>query len=305
MDGLKKTVALRYALVLFELAFLFYGPAAFASEKLRVVCTFFPLYLFTKNVVGDQPGVSVELLLPPDMGCPHDYSLTPGDVQRVSRADLVVVNGLGVEEFLSSPEWRRMGGVKMVVASNGAEAVRTPGSGSDNKRRHDRLLNPHLFASPAKAIVYVRNIEKALSSADPGGNYKENARQFILRLEGLVRELAAVTYGVSNKRVILFHDSLEYLLNDSGVEIVDVVHSENNLSVREVISLIQKINRSKPAAIFSDSQYQSKMADMISLETKVPHFSLDSVAAGAGYEPGYYEAVMRKNIDTIKKALSD
>lgn len=304
MKKYNTTVAFRYAVVLFELAFLFYGSAAFASEKLRVICTFFPLYLFTKNVVGDQIGVSVELLLPPDMGCPHDYSLTPGDIKRVSRADMVVVNGLGVDGFLSSSEWSSKGGV-VVVASSGAEAIRTPVSDSDAMGHHDGLLNPHLFASPAKAIVYTRNIEKALSSADLSRNYKDNARRFILRLEGLVRELAAVTDGVSNKRVILFHDSLEYLLNDAKLEVVGVVHAADHLSVREVVRLIRKINRSSPAAIFSDSQYPSKMVNMISRETKVPHFSLDSVAGGAGYEPGYYEAVMRKNIDTIKKALSD
>ncbi len=109
MKEIKKTELFQRAFVSFQLVFLFCGSPVLASPKLRVVSTFFHLYLFTKNVVGDQSGVLAELLLPASMGCPHDYSLSPGDIKKISRADLVIVNGLRMEEFLASSEWERMG----------------------------------------------------------------------------------------------------------------------------------------------------------------------------------------------------
>lgn len=69
------------------------------ANTLTVVCSFFPIYHFTKNVVGDQPGVEVKLMLPAEMGCPHDYDLKPDDVKLLSKADLFIINGAGLDNF--------------------------------------------------------------------------------------------------------------------------------------------------------------------------------------------------------------
>jgi ABC-type Zn uptake system ZnuABC Zn-binding protein ZnuA len=291
-------------LVMVLLSFLFWGTTVFASPKRRIVCTFFPLYIFTKNVVGNQPGLSVELLLPPELGCPHDYALTPGDVKKIFMADLVIVNGLGMETFLSSPEWERIKKVKIVEAAKGGEAIHF--HTGDEQDKHHILFNPHLFASPRRAEVYIRNIEKSLSLADPSNRiYKKNAGEFIARLEKLGLDLKEVVKGAPNKKVVLFHESLEYLLLDAGLDIINIVKPERELSVRETIRLIQQIKKSRPVAIFSDSQYRVKVAKMISDETGVSHFMLDSLASGAGFQPGYYESVMQKNIQTIRRALGN
>lgn len=279
------------------------GAAVFASPKQRVVCTFFPLYVFTKSVVGAQPDISVELLLPPELGCPHDYALTPGDVKKILLADLVIVNGLGMEGFLSSPEWERIKKVKIVEAAKGGEPIHSHSEDEEDEHHH-HLFNPHLFASPRKAKVYVKNIERSLSSVDRSNKvYKKNADEFIARLEKLDLDLKETVKGVRNKRVVLFHDSLEYLLLDAGLEIVNINKHERELSVRETIRLIQQIKKARPAVIFSDSQYRVKVAKMISEETGVPHFELDSLASGSDFHPGYYESAMRKNIQTITHAL--
>lgn len=69
------------------------------EEALDVLCSFFPMYVFTKNVVGETPGVNVQLMLPPEMGCPHDYDLTPNDMKKIASADVYVMNGAGLEAF--------------------------------------------------------------------------------------------------------------------------------------------------------------------------------------------------------------
>ena len=283
--------------------FLLKGSALFASPKLRVVCTFYPLYLFTRNVVGDQADVSVELLLPPDMGCPHDYALTPGDIKKISRADLVIVNGLGLETFLSSAQRKFFSTIKIVEATHGGEPIRSHAEIKDDEHQHHNF-NPHLFASPKMAVIYTDNIARALSLADSNGIYKKNAEQFIARLKKLDLKLRAAASEAGNKRVVIFHDSLEYLLRDAGLEITGIIQSKQ-LSAKEVVHIISEIKKNRPAAIFSDPQYSTRMVEMISRETKVPYYILDPVASGVGYDPGYYEAVMRKNIDTLRRALKE
>ena len=69
----------------------------------NVLCSTFPIYQLTRNVAQGREGVEVQLLLPAAMGCPHHYSLTPQDMKKLAKADVFVVNGLGMEEFLGAP----------------------------------------------------------------------------------------------------------------------------------------------------------------------------------------------------------
>ena len=77
---------------------------AFAAEpKVRVLATTYPVYLLTRAVAQTSPDVQVDLLIPAQTGCPHDYALTPKDMQKLSKANVVIINGLGMESFLEKP----------------------------------------------------------------------------------------------------------------------------------------------------------------------------------------------------------
>ncbi|MFH0788450.1 MAG: metal ABC transporter substrate-binding protein, partial [Pseudomonadota bacterium] len=97
-----KTIPVLILLVLFWFGSAFLSPleARETGKPLQVLCTILPIYSLTLNVVGQTPGVRVELLLPAHQGCPHNYDLTPGDLMRMARADLIIANGLEMEEFL-------------------------------------------------------------------------------------------------------------------------------------------------------------------------------------------------------------
>ena len=69
----------------------------------KVLCTTFPVYQITRNVTVGVPGIQVELMIPARLGCPHNYSLTPDDMRKIASADTLVINGLGMEEFLGTP----------------------------------------------------------------------------------------------------------------------------------------------------------------------------------------------------------
>jgi ABC-type Zn uptake system ZnuABC Zn-binding protein ZnuA len=97
--------------------------AACPVSGVDVVCTTFPMYQITRNVTQGREGVTVALLLPPSLGCPHHYSLTPQDMQKIARADVLVVNGLGMEEFLGAPVKKANPQLRVVDSSAGIGGV--------------------------------------------------------------------------------------------------------------------------------------------------------------------------------------
>lgn len=278
------------------------GQVKTEGRNLRVLCSFFPICLFTRNVVGERRNIQVEMLLPADRGDPHDYVLTPRDVQRIARADLFIVNGLGLEEFLGAPVKRANPRVVVVDTSQGTTPIKTSGG------EHQGGINPHLFASPRQAIVQVRNIEKALSQADPAGApvYRRSATEYIARLERLQEEFLAASRSFGNRKIVTVHRIFDYLARDIGVEIIGVVREnpEQEPSAGEVLKLVRKMKSSGIAAVFTEPQYPSQMAQTVAREARVPVYMLDPVATGPeNPPPDYYEAVMRRNLETLKSAL--
>ena len=99
------------------------GLATFAASGADVLCTTFPIYQITRNVVQEREGISVELMLPASLGCPHHYSLTPQDMQKLARADVLVVIGLGLEEFLGAPVEKAYPRLRLVDSSAGVDGI--------------------------------------------------------------------------------------------------------------------------------------------------------------------------------------
>jgi ABC-type Zn uptake system ZnuABC Zn-binding protein ZnuA len=107
-----------------------------ASKNLGILAGTFPVYLFTRNIAAGVEGVEVRMMLPPDMGCPHDYVLTPADMEKIRGSDVFVANGLGLEEFLGDPLIRANPDIEIIDSSRGIEDL-IPMSG------HDHPSDPH------------------------------------------------------------------------------------------------------------------------------------------------------------------
>jgi zinc transport system substrate-binding protein len=294
------------------------GPTLEAGESgkpLRVVCTILPIYCLTLNVVGQTPGVQVELLLPPQQGCPHDYDLTPGDLIKMARADILVANGLGMEEFLGQFLKQTKVKIPVILAAEKVEPILNrpvtersePGkTKKDPHHDHIDLLNGHAWVSPKEAAIMVRTIAEGLSLKDPvhARDYGLNARQYAKKLEGIFEEMRSVVSRAKNKKCVAFHDILAYLARDAGFEIVGVIQSQLGVepSPKHLARLVEKIRGHQAAAIFSEPQYSDKMAQVLSRESGVPVFELDPVATGKA-AADTYEKTMRKNLTILQTAF--
>ena len=270
-----------------------------AAEPLRVLASFLPMEIFTRNVVRDTPGVTVASMLPASLGCPHDYALTPGDMKKIASADLFIANGHGMEEFLGEPVRRANPGIRIVETSRSVIPIRA------GRGRGD--VNPHTWVSPRNAILQVREIEKALSAARPSGAraFRRNADAYVSRLSALAAEFDAASRTFRRRNIVTFHNVFGYLARDLGVSVVGEIETApgQEPSAGEIRNLARTIRERRVPAVFSEPQYSPKIAETLAREAGVPVRVLDPVASGSPALTAYEDA-MRRNLATLKEALS-
>lgn len=282
------------------------APAPAAATPLRVLASFLPMYLFTVNVVGDAPGVSVDLMLPADLGCPHDYALTPSDMRKIAGADLLVANGRGMEEFLGAPIRKANPQLRVVETAASVEPLREfHGGGIPGHAAGE--VNPHTWVSPRNAMRQVRAIEKALAEASPpnAARFHANADGYVRRLERLDRAFAEAARSFRKRNIVTFHNVFDYLARDYGLTIVGEVESTpgQEPSAGEMQRLIRTIQEQGVPAVFAEPQYSLRIAEVIAREAGVPVRVLDPAATGST-APTAYEDAMWRNLTTLSEALA-
>lgn len=304
------------------------GPIQPADGKLDVLCSFFPMYLFTKAVVGERANVTVSLMLPAELGCPHDYDLQPSDVKRIQEADLFVLNGAGLETFAAKQVTKANPKIVVVDSSAGIEPLQEEeehdhsGHDHDEHAHHDHAHdhdhdhghdhgggNPHFFSGPAQAAAQVKNIAAALAAADPAGaaDYQKNAAAYADSLGALTEEFHRAAGQFANKRIVTMHEVFDYLARDCGLEIVATIQSNpgHEPSATEMRRVIEKIKSSGAAAVFIEPQYSAQVAQTVAKDAGVPVHTLDPIASGPpDAAPNYYLKKMRENLDVLKGALA-
>ena len=301
--------------------------ATLARAELNVLCTTFPIHLIARNVAQGRAGVDLQLMLPAGMGCPHDYALTPQDLRKIAAADVLVVNGLGLEEFLGAPVKTANPDVETVDSSAGIpnlleyahehaeaeedhdhEAEADPGHAEhDHGHHHHAGVNPHLFASPRQAARIALNVAAGLSKADPegAGVYFRNAQAYADRLNALADEMAALGRTLKNNRIVEPHGVFDYLARDMGLEVVAVLRPHGQEpSAAEMLELVRTLRAKQAGAIFTEPQYPAKVGAALARETGLPTATLDPVATGPDAAPlDYYETAMRQNMETLRATL--
>jgi ABC-type Zn uptake system ZnuABC Zn-binding protein ZnuA len=296
MPGGENVVTAAAFFIALTLAFL---PSAGAAEPLRILTSFLPMEIFTRNVVGDTAEVTVMSMLPASLGCPHDYALTPGDMKKIASADLFVANGFGMEEFLGEPVRRANPKIRIVETARAVLPI--------HDEHGHRDVNPHTWVSPRNAILQVREIEKALSAARPASAraFRRNADAFVSRLSALAEEFEAAAKTFRRRNIVTFHNVFGYLARDLRLTVVGEIESApgQEPSAGEIRRLSRTIRERKVPVVFSEPQYSPKLVRALAREAGVPVRVLDPVATGSPARTAY-EDTMRRNLATLKEALS-
>jgi zinc transport system substrate-binding protein len=275
-------------------AFFFTNYAVRAGEPLRVVTSFYPVYVGALNVTAGVEGVEISNLTSPHLGCLHDYQLTPGDVRKLTEADLLLANGVGMEPFLD----------KLVSQSSDLRVVEV----SDGIPLMEG--NAHVWVSFEGARRQVDNIAAALVVAMPekADALRKNAEQYKARLSELEDRMKIALAPFAGTPIVTFHEAFPYFAREFQLEIAGMIEREPGTepSARELADTIKLVRERGVKALFAEPQFSDQSAQVIARETGVKVYELDPVATGPG-EPdaarGAWLTAMEKNLAVLQDAL--
>ena len=269
------------------------------DDNLKIVTSFYPIYLDVINITRGVDGVEVVNLTPPQTGCLHDYQLTPEDMKTLETADIFVVNGLGMESFLDKVV-EAQPNLKIINASDSPEIV--PIMEGD-------VPNPHVWTSLTYSIQQVKNILKQLSELDPerADKYRMHALDYVDELTTLRDEMHISLTMLPNKDIVTFHEAFPYFAREFNLNIVAVIEREPGTepTPQELAETIDKINSLPVKVILTEPQYSPKAAETIARETGAKIFELDPIVTGEAKPENLLDYVdrMLNNTVTLVKAL--
>jgi zinc/manganese transport system substrate-binding protein len=273
------------------------------QDRPRAVATFSILGDFVRNVGGER--VELATLVGPN-GDVHVYVPAPGDVKTIAAANVVFVNGLGLEGWIDRLIAASATRAPVVAASRGLN----PRSGTHSQ--DDAVSDPHAWQSVANAKLYVGNIRDGLIAVDAAEKeiFDANATTYLAKLDSLDREIKAAIAAIppARRRVITAHSAFGYFGDAYGIAFIapEGLSTEAEPSARAVSRLIDQIRREKIPAVFLENIADPRLLQQIAAETGVRiggKLYSDALSPSDG-PAATYIAMMRSNVRELTLALT-
>jgi len=287
-------------LIPFFILCLLLSSCADTQPPAQIAATTLPVWEFTSRLC-DGTGITVTRLVTESVSCLHDYTLQVGQMRAIEGAEVIVISGAGLEEFLHDA----LHGADSVIDASSSIELFCPEEDHDHNHDdhgHHHENDPHIWLSPANAAVMARNICDGLID-----RYPQYTDIFSRNLDVLLVDLRTLdAYGkeqlanLSCRDIITFHDGFAYFAEYYGLHILRAVEEESGseASAAELIELIEEVEHHQLPAIFIEANGADAAARTISTETGAEVYTLDMAMAGDSYFDAMYH-----NINTLKEAL--
>lgn len=242
------------------------------QNKPLVVTTVAPLTNIVSNIGGDR--VKVQGIIPEGTDS-HTFEPRPSDAELISKADLVIVNGLELEaptlELAKSSkpkdaEIYEVGNNTVTEAQYVFDASFPKEGGKPN---------PHLWVNTKYAEAYAKLAAEQLTKLDPAGAdyYATNLKNYLQRLAELDKVTRAVVASIppENRKLLTYHDSWAYWAKEYDFDVIGAIQPAdfNEPSAQDVAKLINQVRETKVPAIFGSEVFPSKVEEQIAREAKV------------------------------------
>lgn len=268
------------------------------GDAVRVVAT---TTVFA-DLVAQVGGEAVEVRsLVPKGGEVHTFDPTPSDLRAVADADLIVMNGLGLDDWL-----------RVVVEDSGATAPvleLAPDLPGVTYLEDGGAVNPHLWLDVGHAARYVERIVDALANADPAqaAGLRAGGEAYLARLSALDEHARTAIGAIPEARrvIVSFHEAFPYFAAAYGLTIAGTIVDApgQDPSAGEIATLVDAIQASGATAIFGEAQFSPELVQTVAdeagavVETNLYNDSLGDAPADS------YEGMMRWNVDRVVAAL--
>jgi zinc transport system substrate-binding protein len=298
------------------------------KESFVITASFYPVYIAALNVAGDIDGVEVRNLTQPQTGCLHDYQLTTEDMKAMADSDVLLINGGGIESFVSkvAKTYPKLSIINLSASfaelpeedeeeedhdHEDADHEDADREDADHDHDHDHGgKNSHFWMDIDLYRKEVESMEEGLSKRDPvhADQYKKNAEAYLKKLESLQSEEAELKEALSGKKVVVFHEAFLYLAEDLDMQVTMTMDldEERQVSAGEVRQVLDALALSDDKIIFAERTYGEEMGDRMTEEASATVIYLDPLTRpkdGQESEQDGYLLAMQENFDQIRTTL--
>ena len=282
-------------------------------EKLTVVTSFYPIYLLAREVVEDAEGVELKNMAQPQTGCLHDYELTVSDMKLLEGADVLIINGGGMESFLEQA-MERYPHLQVVDTSVGIELLEEEehhhheGETEEEHAEHaghdhDHEGNPHIWLSPARAAEQVEHISAALCELDAAEAevFEKNAADFRGEAEALLEQAAAIGIPEGDHSAV-FHEGFAYFAELFRMEnVFSVFADEYEMPSAKELAEAAEEAKGHGIRFFLTADDSGRIyGETLAAEVDEQIVLLDPLTTAEEENLSYLER-MQKNIETVEK----
>lgn len=281
------------------LVLLLLCPLAGCAET--VVTSFYPIWLMALNLTEGIDGITVVNLAEPATGCLHDYTLQNSDMVALSKADVLLINGAGMETFLpvvtgAYPD------LPLVDASKGILLLESDDDGETNS---------HIWLDPQRAVGMAANLAEGLIRYLP-----DYSQQISDNLAAYRDRLLAVDQTIHDElmqvddlpEVVIFHEAFPYFADACDLPVLLAVDKEpdEDLSTAHLAGILEIIQQNPVPPLIIKSKETDRSAEVLVSETGAPVCELDPVTTGPDNPPlDYYETVMIQNLRTLISSINN
>ncbi|MCA3647889.1 MAG: metal ABC transporter substrate-binding protein [Methylobacterium sp.] len=276
-------------------------PSAQNGTKLKVATTFTIIQDIAQNVAGEA--AIVESITKPGAEI-HDYQPTPQDIVRAQGAQLILWNGLNLERWFEK-FFASLKNAKSAVVSEGVEPMPIREGG------HAGKPNPHAWMSPKAALVYVENIRKALSAADPANAaiYARNAAAYAAKIRAVEEPLRQRLSRIpeAQRWLVTSEGAFSYLARDFNLREAYLwpINADEQGTPQQVRRLIDLVRKNRIPVVFSESTVSDRAAKQVARETGAQYggvLYVDSLSTADGPVPTYLK-LLEVTVETIARGF--
>ncbi len=282
------------------------GQPAPQEDKLTIVATTYPVYLFASSVTEGVDGVEVLRLDTGSTSCLHDYNLTVNDMKKIERADVIAISGAGLEEFMEDA--LHTSDALLIDCSEGVHLLENESHHHDeHDHSHDGHdhghFDPHYWMDVENALVMAENIAETMVEldADNAKVYQENGEEARQELQVLDDLLETYREGLDVPGLITFHDGFRYFCHAYDLELLESIEEEagSEASAKEIVEITHLVKEHDIPVIFTEVNGSDATAKAIVRETGCAIAQLSMVMDGPDDDLGNYVRAMLKNMLSI------
>lgn len=289
-----------------------------SEEGLSVVTTFYPVYEFTKQVVGENGTIMNLLSAGQDS---HSYEPTPKELAQIAEADVFVYSSDYMETWVPDVLATLTDSDVLVIEATADMDLFENEDGHDHDHDHDHeeddhdhdhshAVDPHVWLDPVLAQDMVAHIAEEISAIDPeqATSYQENTQAYMEELQQLDADYQAAFEGAEHRIFVVQHAAFGYLARRYQLEEMPIssLTSDQEVSPSKMAEIGRFINENDIKAIYYQDSASSKIAETLAAETAVSLEQLSAIEGitTADLEAGAnYMSVMRDNLEALQKTI--